>query len=32
VLLLPLRVKLADGRIASIERNAAKLRPEQISW
>jgi len=25
-------MRMADGRIASIERNAAKLRPEQISW
>jgi putative ABC transport system ATP-binding protein len=25
-------MRLADGRIASIETNAAKLRPEQISW
>lgn len=25
-------MRMADGRIASIERNAVKLRPEQISW
>jgi putative ABC transport system ATP-binding protein len=25
-------MRMADGRIAAIERNAAKLRPEQISW
>jgi putative ABC transport system ATP-binding protein len=25
-------LRMADGRIASVERNAAKLRPEQISW
>jgi len=25
-------LRMADGRIASIERNAAKLRPEQITW
>jgi putative ABC transport system ATP-binding protein len=25
-------MRMADGRIASVERNAAKLRPEQISW
>jgi putative ABC transport system ATP-binding protein len=25
-------MRLADGRIASIETNAAKLRPEQIAW
>jgi putative ABC transport system ATP-binding protein len=25
-------MRMADGRIASIERNPAKLRPEQISW
>jgi putative ABC transport system ATP-binding protein len=25
-------MRLADGRIAAVERNAAKLRPEQISW
>jgi putative ABC transport system ATP-binding protein len=25
-------MRLADGRIASIERNAAKLKPEQIAW
>jgi putative ABC transport system ATP-binding protein len=25
-------MRMADGRIASIERNPAKLRPDQISW
>ena len=25
-------MRMADGRIASVERNAAKLRPDQISW
>jgi putative ABC transport system ATP-binding protein len=25
-------MRMADGRIAAIERNTAKLRPEQISW
>jgi putative ABC transport system ATP-binding protein len=25
-------MRMADGRIAGVERNAAKLRPEQISW
>jgi putative ABC transport system ATP-binding protein len=25
-------LRMADGRIASVERNATKLRPEQISW
>jgi putative ABC transport system ATP-binding protein len=25
-------LRMADGRIASVERNAAKLRPDQISW
>jgi putative ABC transport system ATP-binding protein len=25
-------MRMADGRIAAVERNAAKLRPEQISW
>ena len=25
-------MRMADGRIAAIERNAAKLRPEQITW
>jgi putative ABC transport system ATP-binding protein len=25
-------MRMADGRIASIERNTAKLRPEQITW
>jgi putative ABC transport system ATP-binding protein len=25
-------MRMADGRIASVERNAAKLRPEQITW
>jgi len=25
-------MRMADGRVASVERNPAKLRPEQISW
>jgi putative ABC transport system ATP-binding protein len=25
-------MRMADGRIASVQRNEAKLRPEQISW